>query len=67
LFVFQTEATPAGRIEKVEVAVDYVEKTRDVRTGGKRKKMRSNFIRTGGHADALNIENDARYIRLDKD
>jgi len=62
LFVFQSDGS--GKMEKVAVAVNYVEKARLAGTKGKRQKLRSNYIRTGGLVDILNIDNNPRYVFL---
>lgn len=53
---------PEG-LGKVAVRVNYTSK---VQAGGKRDKLTSNFIRTGGLVETKSIENDARYVRLGK-
>jgi hypothetical protein len=63
LFVFSTATTPGGKLEKVVVAVDYIQKTRLAGSKEKRSAMLSNYIRTGGMVDASNID-ELRYKRL---
>lgn len=53
---------PEG-LGKVAVRVNYTSK---VQQGGKRDKLTSNFIRTGGTVETKSIENDARYVELGK-
>lgn len=50
-------------VGKVVVRVNFTSK---VRAGGQRNRLTSNFIRTGGVLKAENIQNDARYIELEK-
>jgi hypothetical protein len=66
LYVFEGKETQTGKAEKVVIAVNYTEKTRPTGTEGKRKAVRSNYIRTGGLVDVYNIRNESRYVRLDK-
>lgn len=55
-------ATPAG-FAKTFIRVNYASK---VRSGTKRDRMTSNFIRTGGLIETENLEKDARYVVLEK-
>ena len=48
---------------KVAVRVNYTSK---VQIGGRRDKLTSNFIRTGGGIDPGDIENGTRYVRLEE-
>jgi hypothetical protein len=66
LYVFTTGSTPANEVEKVVIRVNYTEQTRPAGTKGKRTKITTNFIRTGGYVDVYNIENESRYVRLGK-
>jgi len=64
LYVFQTETTPGGKLEKVVVAVDYDQYTRPAGTKGKRVKRLANYVRTGGIIKAEDVEKNSRYLRL---
>jgi hypothetical protein len=46
---------------KVLVRVNYTEKVRD---GGRRARVTTNFIRTAGIVDPMNIAGDPRYVEL---
>ncbi len=53
---------PEG-VGKVLVRVNYADK---IRQQGKRTKVTSNFVRSGGVVDTDNVEKDFRYIKLGK-
>jgi len=50
-----------GGLGKMVVRVNYKEKAR---FDGVRDRITSNFIRTGSVVDPVNIENDARFVKL---
>lgn len=50
-------------VGKVLVRVNYADK---VRQQGKRTRLTSNFVRTGGVIDSDNVDKDIRYVALEK-
>jgi hypothetical protein len=52
-----------ARADKVVVRVNYSERVRDA---GERHRITGNFIRTGNGVARENVEDDPRYVRLER-
>jgi hypothetical protein len=52
-----------GGVGKVMVRVNYADK---VRIKGKRTRLTSNFVRTGGRVKAADMRNGMQYVELEK-